>query len=162
MPPRPDDPLPAFRFVLELGALQIAGFQECTGLQLETKTFDYPEGGRNASPLKFPERGSVSAITLKRGMIAGPTSNTLFNWHRDVMSGSFDPRDNPHRRPADANDDVADRLAIVLQNDLGIEVKRWRLVRAFPVKWSGPDLKAGSSAVAIETLVIACEGLEAA
>jgi hypothetical protein len=35
-------------------------------------------------------------------------------------------------------------------------------VRAFPVKWSGPDLKAGSSALAIETLVIACEGLEAA
>ena len=159
---RPDDPLPAFRFVLELGALQIAGFQECTGLQLETKTFDYAEGGRNSAMLKFPERGTVSNITLKRGMVAGPTSDTLYKWQRDVMTGAFDPRDNPHRRPADASDDIANRLAIVLQNELGIEVKRWRLVRAFPVKWSGPDLKAGASAVAIETLVIACEGLEAA
>ena len=159
---RLDDPLPAFRFVLELGALQIAGFQECTGLQLETKTFDYAEGGRNSAMLKFPERGTVSNITLKRGMVAGPTSDTLYKWQRDVMTGAFDPQDNPHRRPADASDDIANRLAIVLQNELGIEVKRWRLVRAFPVKWSGPDLKAGTSAVAIETLVIACEGLEAA
>lgn len=159
---RPDDPLLSFRFVLELGALQIAGFQECTGLGLETKTFDYPEGGRNSAPLKFPERGSASSITLKRGMVAGAMSNTLFNWQRDVMTGSFDPQNNPHQRPADADDDVADRLAIVLQNEQGIEMKRWRLVRAFPVKWSGPDLKAGASALAIETLVIACEGLEAA
>jgi phage tail-like protein len=159
---RDDDPLIAFRFVLELGALQVAGFQECTGLALETKTFDYGEGGRNSAMLKFPERGSVSNITLKRGMVAGATTDALFNWQRDVMTGSFDPADNPHRRPADPNDDVADRLAIVLQNEQGVEVKRWRLVRAFPVKWSGPDLKAGSSALAIETLVIACEGLEAA
>ena len=159
---RDDDPLIAFRFVLELGSLQIAGFQECTGLQVETKTFDYAEGGRNSSALKFPERGSVSAITLKRGMVAGATSDTLFNWHRDVMTGAFDPEDNPHRRPADPDDDIANRLAIVLQNEQGTEVKRWRLVRAFPVKWQGPDLKASGSALAIETLVIACEGLEAA
>jgi len=159
---RPDDPLLAFRFVLELGALQIAGFQECTGLALETKTFDYPEGGRNAAPLKFPERGSVSNITLKRGMVTGSTSDTLFKWQKDVMTGAFDPANNPHRRPADANEDVADRLAIVLHDERGTAIKRWRLVRAFPVKWSGPDLKAGAAAVAIETLVIACEGLEAA
>ena len=159
---RPDDPLTAFRFVLELGSLQIAGFQECTGLQLETKTFDYAEGGRNYAMLKFPERGGVGNSTLKRGMVAGDSSDKLFNWHRDVQTGSFDAANNPHRRPPDPNDDIANRLAIVLQNEMGIEVKRWRLVRAFPVKWTGPDLKAGTSAVAIETLVLACEGLEAA
>lgn len=159
---RVDDPLVAFRFVLELGALQVAGFQECTGLTLETKTYDYAEGGRNASLLKFPERGQVSNITLKRGMVVGPTGDALFRWHRDVMTGAFDATDNPHRRPADPNDDVAQRLAIVLQDERGLEVKRWRLVRAFPVKWQGPELKAGSSTLAIEALVLACEGLEAA
>lgn len=159
---RPDDPLLAFRFVLELGALQVAGFQECTGLQLETKTFDYAEGGRNSNMLKFPERGNVSNITLKRGMVTGTTSNTLYDWHRDVMTGAFDASNNPHRRPPDPDDDIANRLAIVLQDEQGLELKRWRLVRAFPVKWQGPDLKAGSSTLAIETLVLACEGLEAA
>jgi phage tail-like protein len=159
---RPTDPLPSFRFVLELGALQVGGFKECTGLQLETKIFEYPEGGRNGSPLKFPERGSVSNITLKRGMVQGATSAALFNWHLDVMSGAFDPNANPHRRPADPSRDVDERLQIVLQDEAGNEVKRWRLFRAFPVKWIGPELKADASAVAIEALEIACEGLELA
>jgi phage tail-like protein len=157
---RANDPFPSFRFVLELGALQVAGFQECSGLQLETKTFEYAEGGRNTSMLKFPERGAVSNITLKRGMVAGSTSTVLFDWHRDVMTGAFDEADNPHRRPFDADDDIADRLAIVLQDETGAEVRRWRLFRAFPVKWSGPDLKADGSAVAVEALEIACEDLE--
>ena len=159
---RPTDPLPSFRFVLELGALQVAGFQECSGLQLETSVFEYPEGGRNSSPLKFPERGAVSNITLKRGMVDGATSNSLYQWHRDVMSGEFDSSNNPHLRPFDSDDDISERLSIVLQDEAGQEVKRWRLFRAFPVKWVGPDLKADSSAVAVETLEIACEGLEAA
>ena len=162
MPRRPDDPFPSFRFVLELGALQVAGFRECTGLQLETKTFEYPEGGRNTSPLKFPERGAVSNITLKRGMIAGPTSGALYNWHRDVMTGAFDAALNPHKRPFDSDEDISDRLAIVLQDEAGAEVRRWRLFRAFPVKWIGPELKADASAVAIESLEIACEDLELA
>lgn len=156
---RADDPLVAFRFVLEMGALQVAGFQECTGLALETKTFDYAEGGRNSNMLKFPERGQVSSITLKRGMVAGVTSHVLFLWHKDVMTGAFE---NPFRRPPSGDEDVAQRLAVVLQDERGQEVRRWRLVRAFPVKWQGPDLKAGSSALAIETLVLACEGLEVA
>lgn len=157
---RPADPLPSFRFILELGALQVAGFRECTGLQVETKVAEYPEGGRNASSLKFPERGSVSNITLKRGMIAGGNGHVLFDWHQDVMSGSFDPGANPHRRPTDADEDIQDRLAIVLQDEAGLEVMRWRLFRAFPVKWIGPELKSDASAVAVEALEIACEGLE--
>jgi phage tail-like protein len=43
---------------------------------------------------------------------------------------------------------------------LGTAVKRWNLIRAFPVKWTGPDLKATGSEVAIETLEIAHEGIE--
>ncbi len=157
---RPDDPFPSFRFVLELGSLQVAGFQECSGLALETKVFEYPEGGRNQSPLKFPERGAVSNITLKRGMVGGATTGALFNWHRDVMTGSFDPAANPHLRPFDSDEDIDDRLAIVLRDEKGDEVKRWKLFRAFPVKWTGPELKADASAVAVEALEIACEGLE--
>ena len=45
---RPNDPVGNFRFVLELGFLQAAGFSECTGLQLETKVYEYREGGRNS------------------------------------------------------------------------------------------------------------------
>jgi phage tail-like protein len=38
-------------------------------------------------------------------------------------------------------------------------VRRWNLQRAFPSKWTGPDLKSDKGAVAVETLEITHEGL---
>jgi phage tail-like protein len=39
------------------------------------------------------------------------------------------------------------------------EVMQWMLKDAFPVKWVGPDFKAGEGAVAIETLELAHHGI---
>ena len=157
---RPTDPVGNFRFVLELGFLQAAGFSECTGLQLETKVYEYREGGRNSHALKFPDPGSVGTITLKRGITSGPSSDLLYRWQRDVMAGRFDPAANPNRRPADPNQDLDNKVAVVLLDEMGRPLKRWQLVRPFPVKWSGPELKASASDVAIEVLELACEGIE--
>ena len=159
---RENDPVGNFKFVLELGFLQAAAFSECTGLQLETKVFEYKEGGRNSHSLKFPEVGSIGNITLKRGLTSGANSDALFEWQRDVMNGTFDQNRNPNKRPADSNQDIDNRVAIVLMDEAGNEFKRWRLFRPFPVKWIGPDLKASASDVAIETLELACEGIELA
>lgn len=157
---RPTDPVCTCRFVLELGALQAAGFAECTGLQLETKVFEYREGGRNSHALKFPDGGSVGTVTLKRGITSGPASDALYRWQRDVMSGSFDATANPNRRPFDPSQDIDNKVAVVLQDEMGRALKRWQLVRPFPVKWTGPEMKASSSDVAIEVLELACEGIE--
>jgi len=157
---RPTDPVGNFRFVLELGFLQAAGFSECTGLLLETKVYEYREGGRNSHALKFPDVGSVGTITLKRGMTAGPASDLLYLWQLDVMSGRFDPAANLNRRPADPAQDLDNKVAVVLLDEIGRPLKRWQLVRPFPVKWTGPELKASASDVAIEVLEIACEGIE--
>jgi phage tail-like protein len=159
---RANDPIGNFRFVLELGFLEAAGFSECTGLQLETKVFEYREGGRNSHFLKFPEGGSVGTITLKRGVTTGPGSDLLFRWQRDVMAGTFDGIANPNRRPADPNQDIDNTVAIVLLDEMGREVKRWHLFRPFPVKWTGPEFRATASEVAIEVLELACEGIELA
>lgn len=157
---RPNDPVGNFRFVLELGFLQAAGFCECTGLQLETKVYEYREGGRNSHALKFPDVGSVGTITLKRGITAGPASDLLYRWQIDVMSGRFDPAANLNRRPADPGQDLDNKVAVVLLDEMGRPLKRWQLVRPFPVKWTGPELKASAGEVAIEVLELACEGIE--
>lgn len=159
---RETDPVGGFRFALELGFLEVASFSECTGLAMETKLFEYREGGRNSSPLKLPEVGGVANVTLKRGVVTGETSDALFTWHRDVMTGSFDAADNPNRRPADTQADLDRQVAIVLQDEAGNEIKRWRLFRALPVKWVAPELKAAASEIAIETLELACEDVEVA
>lgn len=160
MAARDNDPLLAYRFLLELGFVQVGGFNECTGLSQETKIMEYKEGGRNGSPLKFPDGGAVGNVTLKRGIIPGPHVDSLFNWHRDVMQGEFDSNANPNLRKPSPDEDIDKRCAIVLQDAAGQEVKRWKLFRAFPVKWTGPDLKASASDLALETLEVACEGLE--
>jgi phage tail-like protein len=147
MPRRNIDPYGNFRFALELDNVQVAGFAECTGLQMETKVFEYKEGGRNETTLKFPEATSYGNITLKRGITK---SNDLIDWHLDVVSGTFET--NPRSQSTN--------IAIVLMDEKGSDVQRWNLIRAFPIKWVGPDLKATGNEVAIETLELAHEGIQ--
>lgn len=156
---RENDPIGSFRFLLELGSIQVAAFSECTGLQLETKVFEYKEGGCNSHSLKFPETGSVGNITLKRGITSGAHSDALYKWHMDVMTGSFDPNKNLNRRISRSTDKKDQPCNIILNDDDGYEVKRWNLYRPFPVKWTGPEFKATSGELAIETLELACEGI---
>ncbi len=142
---RSTDPYAGYRFLLQLGALPAAGFAECTGLQAETKVLDYVEGGRNGTTLKFPEATGYSNVVLKRGV---GFSNELLYWQLDAAYGLFvlNPR-------------LISSAAIVLQDERGRPVRFWLLIRAFPVKWTGPDLKAGANEVAIETLELAHEGI---
>ncbi len=46
---------------------------------------------------------------------------------------------------------------MVLVNSAGQELLRYRLERAFPVKWQGPDLDASKNEIAIETVELAVE-----
>jgi phage tail-like protein len=147
MPRRDKDPYGNFRFKLELGSIVVAGFSECTGLNMETKTFDFKEGGNNRTTLKFPEHTTYGNVTLKRGQ---SSSNDLMDWQLDVANGRF----SKNARPSNPN------IAIVLFNEKGTEVKRWNLVRALPVKWVAGDLKANANEVMIETLELAHEGIE--
>ncbi len=147
MAARTDDPFGAFRFVVELGSVQVAGFAECTGLSMETKVFEYKEGGNNATTLKFPEASAYGNVTLKRGIT---NSTELIDWHLDVINGQF----GVNVRASNPN------IAIVLNDDAGSAARRWNLIRAFPVKWVGPDLKASGNEVAIETLELAHEGIQ--
>ena len=81
MTDRPEDPLAGFRFRLTLGNVEIAGFAECTGLEMETSAFEYKEGGVNSHLLKFPEQTQVGNLVLKRGVTL---STELFDWYLDV------------------------------------------------------------------------------
>jgi phage tail-like protein len=146
MPRRVADPLGNFRFALQIDQIVAAGFAECTGLHMETKVFDYKEGGNNATMLKFPEGTTYGNITLKRGV---SSSNDLFQWQKDVAEGK-------NQRAGAA----ARKVSIILKNEHGDTVTQWNLVRPFPTKWVGPDLKALGNEVAIETLEIAHEGIE--
>ncbi len=161
---RPDDPFGAYRFRLNMGNIEVAGFSECTGLEMETKIFEYREGGRNATSLKFPESTSAKNVVLKQGV---SLSYELFDWYIDIAGGQFkhaNQRPSAHTPPThsadNAEQDNARKISVAMVDERGEVHKEWRLKRAFPIKWTGPDFKATDSSVAFESIELAHEGLE--
>ena len=136
-----NDPVPAFRFVLDIDNLPVAGFSECSGLQLEIETHEYHEGGMNAIMRKFPGHTKQTNITLKRGII----DRSLWDWFFETTEGTITFRGG----------------SVVLHDPSGgQEVMRWRFERAFPAKLTGPELNATQNNVAVETLELCHEGLK--
>ncbi|MEA2511226.1 MAG: hypothetical protein QOG89_825 [Thermomicrobiales bacterium] len=134
-------PLQSGRFLVEIGAEVVANFQECTGLTVEVEVQEYVEGGNNEFIHKLPGRMKYTNITLKRGISDNPQFAT---WRPRVEGGkiSVQPKN----------------LSIILFDHAGQTVKTWEVSEAYPVKWTGPDMRASSMDVAIETLELAHRG----
>ncbi len=149
------DPLGVFNFYLTLidtsdvvGTLLslaanyvLAGFSECSGLEASIDVFEYRQGGQNAYVHKFPGRASFSNITLKHGVIY--LYDDLWSWHNTFVQGHGKRKDG----------------LIVLLDEARRPAKVWKFRKGVPMRWVGPALNAGQSAVAIESLEVSHEGL---
>jgi len=135
------DPYLAFRFRVEVDNVIQAGFSECSGLQVETEVEEVREGGSNEFVHKLPRGNKHVNLTLKHGLT---DSDVLWNWHKDVVSGKGQRK----------------MVHVVLLDHTGAERWRWSFRDAYPVKWTGPELKADGSAVAIETLELGHHGFD--
>jgi phage tail-like protein len=134
------DPYGNFNFLIEINGETMAGFSECSGLISEVDVIEYREGG-DLRTRKLPGLAKVGDITLKRGIVS---NNDLQNWHRNILNGVPDRRN----------------ISIVLLDNQRQPVVRWKVSDAWPLKWEGPFLNAKGNDVAIETLTLACEGIE--
>lgn len=130
-----------FRFLVEIDGIAVARFSEVSGIQVEVETETYEEGGVNDFVHYFPKRAKYQNIILKRGITDG---QELWNWHQEVVDGSFKRKNG----------------SIILLDSNGEEKWRWNFVQAFPVKWTGPDLKAEASSVAFESIELVHEGIK--
>lgn len=128
------------RFYVLIEGVAQAVFTEVGGLQIETEVTDYAEGGNNRFVHRVPGRTKVANLTLKRGMAS---SNELFKWYIKTINGEAERRN----------------LSVVMYDTGGKEVLRWDFIKAYPVKWVGPQLSAASNTSAVETLELAHEGL---
>lgn len=135
------DPYQSFNFLIEVQGLIAGGFSEVSGIQAETEVEEIKEGGVNDHVHKLPKATKYPNVAFKRGIT---DSDTLWRWHQDVIAGKFERR----------------TVFVVLRDASGDEKWRWSFIDAYPVKWIGPDLKADSSAVAIESLELAHDGFK--
>jgi|SRR5262245_26569099 phage tail-like protein len=134
------DPYRAFNFLVEIEGIIAGGFTECSGLSVETEFFDYREGGCNEYVHRFAGPTRYPPLVLKHGL--SPLDG-LWAWHQDVVQETITRRNG----------------TIYLLDAKGLPALWWDFKDAFPVKWSGPDLRAESSSVAVESVELAHRGL---
>jgi phage tail-like protein len=136
-----NDPYNIFIFQVEIQGLIVGGFSEVSGLQVETETYDFREGGVNDRLHKVPKGSKHSNITLKRGIT---DSDTLWKWYQNVVNGIVERKSG----------------RIILLDSEGNEKWQWAFEDAYPVKWIGPDLRAKTGETAVETLELAHNGIK--
>lgn len=134
------DPYLSFRFQVEFMGVIRAGFSEVSGLDVEIEIEEYWEGGINQYMHKLPKGVKHSNLVLKKGLAE---SSLLWEWHYAAQLGVMTP--TPGR--------------IIMYDSQGNENIYWAFFDAYPVKWSGPQLKGDDNSVAIESLELAHSGL---
>ena len=131
-------------FRLSIVGLPLANFSECTGLKSELGTEEYPEGGENRFTHRFPSRHSAPNLVLSRGIASGIA---LWEWYAESLAtGRVVPRDGQIE------------LLSWIDGELA-PARVWWFRRGYPVTFTGPELDAMSSSIAIESLEIAHHGL---
>lgn len=134
------DPHHAFNFLVEIEGILVGGFSECSGLVVEVEVETYPEGGLNDYVHQFRGRTKYPPLILKHGLTL---MEGLWSWHQSVTQGDVVRRNG----------------TIYLLNKMHIPVLWWNFKGAYPTKWTGPDLRAESSAVAFESVELVHQGL---
>lgn len=137
------NPYKKFRFLVELEGLIVGGFSEVSGLQVKTEVETVEERGTNNYEHKLPKKTKYPNVVLKRGII---DSNAIWKWHQDVINGKTSQKSG----------------CIILLDNIGNEKLRWRFTQAYPVKWSGSELKADGNNVEVESLELVHEGISSA
>jgi len=135
------DPILQHRFTVEISGITQAGFNDVSGLDMQTAIVEYRNGDEIRTVRKLPGLHTYSNIVCKRGMLAA--DQDIYNYRHKVVEEDFE------------------RLEITfhLQNDKGDIVKSWNVTEAWPCKYVIPEMNAQGNAVAIETLEIAHEGV---
>ncbi|MGB7341878.1 MAG: phage tail protein [Phototrophicaceae bacterium] len=144
------NPYTTFNFEVAISGILIAGFKEVTGLESAIKTEPYREGGQNAFQHQMIGGTEPSSnLVLKQGLTH---ELDLWRWYQYVHQKVDTSQRLPLRVPV-----------IIFLNDRDGKKVRWWLIRnATPIKWIGPTFNSeasGGSAIAIETLEIAHQGI---
>jgi phage tail-like protein len=138
------DPLVGFHYAIEVQGVVTGYFTECSGIGSEHEIIQHKivdEKGRELIQ-KIPGRLKWQDVTFKRGI----TDNMdIWDWRDEVVKGKV----NDARRNG----------SIVMFNQSLEEVARWNFENAWPLKVSGPSMKADSNEFGVEELVITHEGL---
>jgi phage tail-like protein len=142
-------PYGAFNFSVNLNSpgvepdAELGGFSDASGLVTESVIAEYRNGNAKENPVrKIPVVHKVGDVTLKRGVV---DSNEFFKWIKLTRDeGSKAKRD----------------IVITLRDENGAPVRKWKLQRVVPLKYTGPTLAGKGGDIAMEELVLSPQALD--
>lgn len=137
-------PPPSFFFRLSFSGISgqsDAGFQEASGVSVETEVEEVVGGGENRFKYKLPKAAKYGNLVLKRGLVT--SGSNLATWCQDTLTSGL----NSPIKPKSIMLSLLDANAKPLMS--------WSFVNAYPVKWNLSDFKSQENAMAIETLEFA-------
>ena len=121
-----------------------AGFSHIVLPDISIDVIQYRTGNdKESGTRKLPGLAHYGNVILRRGIIG---SLDLYAWINDVRNGDVNARRNV--------------VISLLSEDMTSVVFTWKLLRAWPVKYSFADLNGKGTDVAMEELVLAYERLE--
>jgi phage tail-like protein len=136
------DPFRAYNFKLLINNVTEGHFTEVGGLGVKIERISYREAGNGNIVRAIPGRVAYPPVLLRFGLTG---SAELWDWLMSAVEGKVSRRN----------------ASIVMLDSSGItETLRWNLLNAWPQEWYGAQLDAMSRELAIETLVLAHEGLQ--
>jgi phage tail-like protein len=154
------NPYAAFNFVATLsGGVNIGGFMEVSGLDVENAIIEYREGsdqpaGKNSGAFvrKQPGLERYPNVILRRGITGDLVAWTKLRQPiRDASAGPQFQQQLNSTTPS---------LTIDLQDETHTTVQSWILHNVWVSKLSGPSLNAKANEIAIEAIEVVCERIE--
>ena len=153
MPSDTDELLTSCRFYFEADGLTDKQILEVSGLSAESPAAGGDKvmgSSKNAMNLRqaAPTRVKYTPVVVK---VVATTNKDLYKWYEDCNKNTGGKSEWSSNRKA----------ASVTVYDQGGDMKaRWELQNAYPTKYEGPKLEAGSNDVANETITIVHESIE--
>jgi phage tail-like protein len=138
-------------FLVEIdNQIELGRFSEISGLQIDVQVEEYTEGGENGFVHKLPGRMTWPNLVLKRGVTK---EDVFMNWLQDYVGDGMAARSGKSKRTT---------LAVTLLGPDGVtRLRKWNVVDAMPVRWTGPSFASDATGAALEELEIAHHGFKA-
>ena len=135
------DPYRDYNFKLVIDGVTEGHFTQVAELRARVERLSYREAGNNAVVRAIPGKVTYGPVVLRYGLTS---SRAMWDW----LMSAVDNRN--FRRSV---------YIVVLDPSGSQEVMRWHLLNAWPEQWEAPALDALSGGIAIETLVLAHDGI---